>query len=113
MQENSELSGGAAKLMKRKPLRRIAHEITQRLVLEMSKNQGLEESARPSMVDLLLQQLVTDVVKELKDVILAELLSDEELVAKLQKEELQKAERKLDEVAIQDENKDELFLIVL
>ncbi|MBA7626122.1 hypothetical protein ES703_33564 [subsurface metagenome] len=87
----------------KKPLQGVVQEITQGLVLEMRNHQGLEGSAQLSIVDLLLQQLVKEVVKQLKEVSAGEGLSDEDLEAKLQK-----AERKLEKLAISAQDEDEV-----
>lgn len=86
----------------RKTLLDVAQEITQGILLEMRNHNGVEGSAQPSMIDILLQQLVKEVVKQLKEASLSNGLCDEDLEAKLQK-----AERKLEKLAIGDQDEDE------
>ncbi len=79
-------------------LQDVAHDIARGLVL-------VEKSASVSIIDLLLQQLVGEVVRQLKEANSGKGLSDEDVEAKLQK-----VERKLEKRGItgQDDDEDEV-----
>jgi len=87
-----------------KALQGVVREITHNLVLEIEDQQYVERSASVSIIDLLLQQLVKEVVGQLKEANAGEGLSDEDVEAKLEK-----VERKLAKVGItgQDDDEDE------
>ncbi len=88
-----------------KALQGVVQEITHRLVLEMESHQSVERSTSVSIIDLLLQQLVKEVVRQLKEANVSQGLSDEDVEAKLQK-----VERKLEKRGItgQDDDEDEV-----
>lgn len=87
-----------------KALQGVVQEITHSLVLQIEDQQYVERSASVSIIDLLLQQLVKEVVGQLKEANAGEGLSDEDVEAKLEK-----VERKLAKVGItgQDDDEDE------
>lgn len=86
----------------KKALQGMVQEITHSLVLEIESHQCVERSASVSIIDLLLQQLVKDVVRQLKEANWGKGLSDEDVEAKLQK-----AERKLAKLGISGRDDDE------
>ncbi len=87
-----------------KALQGVVQEITHGLVLEIESHQCMEKSASVSIIDLLLQQLAKEVVRQLKEANSGKGLSDENVEAKLEK-----ADRKLAKLGItgQDEDEDE------
>jgi len=85
-----------------KALQGVVQEITHGLVLEMGSRQCVENSTSVSIIDLLLQQLAKEVVRQLKQANTDKDLSDEDVRAKLQK-----VERKLEERGITAEDDDE------
>lgn len=96
----------------KKVVQGVVQEITHSLVLEIESHQLVEGSASLSIIDLLLQQLVKEVVGQLKEANAGQGLPDEDLEAKFQKVEskLQKVERKLAKLGLtgQDDDEDEV-----
>lgn len=87
----------------KKVLQSVTQEITHSLVLEMANHQYVEGSVSVRIVDLLLQQLVGEVVRQLKEANSDKRLSDEDVEAKLQK-----VERKLQKLGISGQDEDEV-----
>ena len=85
-----------------KALQGVVQEITHGLVLEIESHQCVEKPASVSIIDLLLQRLAKEVVRQLKEASSNKDLSDEDVEAKLQK-----VERKLEKRGITDEDEDE------
>ena len=85
-----------------KALQSVVQEITHSLVLEMGSRQYVVKPDSVSIVDLLLQQLVKEVVRQLKETNSGDGLSDEDVEAKLQK-----VGRKLEKLGITSQDEDE------
>ncbi len=88
-----------------KALQGVVQEITHGLVLEIESHQCVEKSASVSIIDLLLQRLAKEVVRQLKEANVGQGLSDEDVEAKLQKVERKLAKRGL---GGQDDDEDEV-----
>ncbi len=88
-----------------KALQGVVQEITHGLVLEIESHQYVERSSSVSIIDLLLQQLAKEVVRQLKEANSGKGLSDENVEAKLEK-----VERKLAKLGLsgQDDDEDEV-----
>ena len=78
-----------------KALQGVVQEITHSLVLEIEGHQYVERSASVSIVDILLQRLAKEVVRQLKEANTGQDLSDEDVEAKLEKVEKKLAKRGL------------------
>ena len=91
----------------KKVLQDVVQEIAHGLVLKIESPQCVEKSASVSIIDLLLQQLVKEVARQLIEANAGEDLSDENSEAKLQKVET-KLEKQLTEAdtgkGLSDEN---------
>ncbi len=85
-----------------KALQGVVQEITHSLALEMGSRQCVVRPDSVSIVDLLLQQIVKAVVRQLKETNAGDGPSDEDVEAKLQK-----VERKLEKLGITSQDKDE------
>ncbi len=85
-----------------KVLQGVVQEITHSLALEMGSRQCVVRPDSVSIVDLLLQQLVKEVVRQLKETNSGNSLPDEDVEAKLQK-----VERKLEKQGITSQDDDE------
>lgn len=86
----------------RRALHGLVQEITHGLIGEMENHRHVENSTSATITDLLLQQMAKEVAAQLKDRSSAKDLSDEYVEAKLQK-----AEQKLQKLAITDQDDDE------
>ena len=89
----------------KKALRGVVQEITHSLALEMESHQYVEQSTSVNVIDLLVQQLAKEVVRQLKETNSGKDLPDENVEAKLEK-----VERKLEKRGItgQDDDEDEV-----
>ena len=83
-------------------LRGVAQDITRGLILEMESHQGMENSLSPDILDLLLEQLAQEMVRQLRRVGRGNGLSGNGLAARLEK-----VERKLEKLAVSDQDDDE------
>lgn len=100
-QENNEVNGEVNRM--KKALQGVVQEITHSLVLEMESRPHGKRSASVSIIDLLLQQLTKEVVKQLKEANAGKGLSDEDVEAKLEKVAREPKEAKTDK-ELSDEN---------
>lgn len=78
----------------KKPLQRMAEEISQSLLVEMEQDQGVERSPSVNILDHLVKRLADEVVSQLGKAGSGNGLSDEHLEARLQK-----VERRLEKLA--------------
>ncbi len=86
----------------RKPLQRMAEEISQSLLLEMEQDQSVERSPSVNILDHLVKRLADEVVSQLGKAGSGNGLSDEHLEARLQK-----MERRLEKMAVSAGDGDE------
>jgi len=100
MQEKERSQRGHTGL--KKPLQRMAEEISRNLLAEMKQDQSVERSPSVNIVDRLVQRLVDEVVSQLGKEGSSNGLSEEHLEARLQK-----VERRLEKLAISAGDGDE------
>lgn len=86
----------------KKPLQRMAEEISQSLLVEMEQDQGVERSPSVNILDHLVKRLADEVVSQLGKAGSGNGLSDEHLEARLQK-----VERRLEKLAVSAGDGDE------
>ncbi len=86
----------------KKPLQRMAEEISQSLLVEMEQDQSVERSPSVNILDHLVKRLADEVVSQLGKAGSGNGLSDEHLEARLQK-----VERRLEKLAVSAGDGDE------